>query len=272
MLDRSSIGFGTTQFWAGRERDPYACMLAAVRNYGISVIDTAEMYGAGRCESVVGDLIRDVGRDRLYIVDKILPDNAVPGAFRRSLDRSLRRLGTDHIDLYLLHWRENTDLGFVAAEMENAVAAGRILRWGVSNFDTRDLKDLLQCENGSRCSVNQIYYNMFRRGPEFDLLPLMQENGISLMSYSSLDTYSERSRLAKDPRITRILAAEDMSMEALQLAFIRRIQDAVALFSTGSVSHLENDLRHAEADITAYMDVIDAVCPPPDHKVPLEKR
>ena len=272
MLNRSSIGFGTTQFWAGRDRDAYACMRTAVREYGISVIDTAEMYGAGRCESVVGDLIRDVGRGRLYIVDKILPDNAVPGRFRKSLEGSLRRLGTDHIDLYLLHWRENADLGFVAAEMENAVAAGKILHWGVSNFDTHDSKDLLQCESGSRCSVNQIYYNMLRRGPEFDLLPLMQENGISLMSYSSLDTYSERSRLAKDPRIAGILSSEDMSIEALQLAFIRRHQGAVALFSTGSVSHLENDLQHAEQDISAYMDVIDEVCPPPDHKVPLEKR
>lgn len=272
MTDMAPLGFGTTQFWNGREEKAYQCMLTAVRKYGIAMIDTAEMYGAGRCETVVGDLIRDVGRDELYIVDKILPDNAVPGRFRESLDGSLRRLGTDHIDLYLLHWRERADLAFVADAMEGAVRSGRILRWGVSNFDTHDMEALLRCENGSHCSVNQIFYNMLRRGPEYDLLPLMRENGIRLMSYSSLDASSERRRLAKDRRIAWILAAEDMSIEALQLAFIRRLEGAAALFSTGNIDHLENDLRRADLEITEYMDVIDEVCPPPDHKVPLEKR
>ncbi len=271
MKNHLIAGFGTTQFWYGYDREAYISMREAVCSYGIRMIDTAEMYGDGRCEEAVGRLIRDIGRDELMIVDKILPDNAHRKRFFRSLDASLSRLGTGCIDLYLLHWRENADLQEVSELMEEAKKAGKIRAWGVSNFDVQDMEDLLACPQGKYCEANQIFYNPDKRGSEFDLLPYLQERNIGVMAYSSLDSRAVRNRLAADERVRMILEKEGITIEALMIAFVIA-HGVTPLFQTRSRAHLKDNCAGLSFDIQPYMSVLDAVCPPPVRKVPLAKQ
>lgn len=271
MMHLPDFGFGTTQFWYGDDRNSFACMEKAVKEYGITMIDTAEMYGSGECEKAVGKLIRKAGRDSLTIVDKILPENAHQRNFFRSLERSLRLLGTDYIDLYLLHWREDADLEEMSSLMEQAKAQGKILHWGVSNFDVHDMEELLACPDGKYCEVNQVLYNILHRGIEFDLQPFCTEKQIALMAYNSLDLSRMRSQLKKIPEIQEILKKEAVSIEGLMLEFVRS-HGICALFQTASIDHLDDDLRNTGFDYSQYSNIIDSLYPAPSHRIPLEKR
>lgn len=271
MLNSDLLCFGTTQFWYGKTPESFACMLEAVRTYGIRKIDTAEMYGNGTCEEAVGDLIAQTGRDQLYIIDKILPYNVSAAQMRRSLENSLKRLRTDYIDMYLLHWRENADLELTAEMMERFRQEGKIREWGVSNFDVNDLEDLKEVRYGDRCSANQVYFSLDKRGVQFDLLPFMKENSIHAMAYSSLDERSVRQRLSAISEISKILAEENISIERLMLEYVQ-YHGVCALFQTRSRNHLRDDLAGDHFDIEKYIDLISAILPAPDFKVPLEKR
>ena len=267
----SDIGLGTTQFWHGRTEESFACALEAVNRYGIDMIDTAEMYGNGKCEDVVGDLVKETGRENLYLVDKILPENITKKKMRRSLEKSLKRLQTDHIDLYLLHWRENADLELFTETMEQFRKEGKILEWGVSNFDVMDMEDLMQCRYGDQCFADQIYYNPDKRGVEYDLLPYLKEHHIHAMAYSSLDSVHVRRKLRNIPEISEILAKEDISIEKLMLEYVR-YHGVCALFQTTSRAHLAQDLKGESFRIDDHMETIRRVLPPTDHKIPLAKR
>lgn len=268
----SQVGMGTTCFWYGNTRKAENTILKAIREYGMNVIDTAEMYGYGRCEEALGDIIKKCDRQKLCIVDKILPSNCTRRSFEHSLNKSLERLGTDYIDYYLLHWRENVDLVFLVQAMEQAVREGKILHWGVSNFDTDDMKDLLQIRNGDHCAANQILYNPLSRGPEYDLLPYLRKHHILAMSYSSLGiSYANRKQFTNNPAIRKIAAKEHVSPEGIMLAFNVRSNDLCAFFSTTSPDHLDQDMTWMNFDIEPYMDMINHLFPAPDHKIPLEK-
>ncbi len=268
----SVYGMGTTCFWDGYRDDAFRTLEKAVREYGINVIDTAEMYGNGTCEQQTGKLLKRVNREDVYLIDKILPSNCNEHSFRKSLDRSLELLGTDHIDLFLLHWRGDADLAECAYLMEDAKKTGKIRSWGVSNFDTSDMEDLFAVPYGDRCACNQILYNLVTRGPEYDLLPWLKEHGVMACAYSSLGMFaSERNRVRQDPVIQKITAETGFSAEAVMLAFAARNDDVLSLFQTSSEKHLDDDLRCLEFDIRQYMDAIDAAFPAPDHKVPLAK-
>ena len=271
MYQTDQLGFGTTQFWYGTDHASFSCMRKAVNDYGIRMIDTAEMYGYGECEKAVGKLIRETGREQLYVIDKILPENANRKLFFSSLEGSLKRLGTDHIDLYLLHWRDQCDLAEMSSLMERAKQQGKILEWGVSNFDIQDMEDLLACPEGKYCRVNQIFYNPLHRGIEYELMPYLKERGIRIMSYSSLDTYSARNRLKNNPAVREILRKENISIEGLMLRFNIE-HDVITLFQTSSSEHLKTDLEGMQFDYASYRDIIDAACPPPSRRIPLEKR
>ena len=268
----SLTGLGTTCFWYGNNPKAENTIVRAVSEYGITTIDTAEMYGYGRCEEAVGKIIKRCGRENLCIIDKILPSHCTKKTFERSLNTSLERLGTDYIDYYLLHWRENTDLHFMIAAMEHAVKEGKILHWGVSNFDTDDMQDLLACRDGEKCTVDQILYNPLTRGPEYDLIPYLHSHHILPMSYSSLGiSGSNRRRFTEHPVIRQIAEKEHVSPEGIMLAFNIRNKDLCAVFSTTSIDHLKQDMTWKEFDIQPYMNMINRYFPSPDHKVPLEK-
>ena len=190
------LGLGTWRLGedAGTRRNEIRTLHAAIA-MGYRLIDTAEMYGEGGAEQVVGqavvDAIRagDVDREALFVVSKVYPHNASRRGTEAACERSLKRLGLDHLDLYLLHWRGNHPLKDTVAAMQALVAAGKIRHWGVSNFDLDDLHalaDLLrQGEAGAPgCATNQVYYSLSERGPEFGLLPWMRERQMPLMAYS----------------------------------------------------------------------------------------
>lgn len=253
------------------------CFLSAVNDYGAFMLDTAEMYGKdnsemyaeGNSEEVVGEVIARLGRKKLFIVDKIMPHNATERQFGRSLEQSLKRLNTDYIDLYLLHWRERADLRLVIDKMEKYKREGKILNWGVSNFDVDDMKDLLALEGGENCVVNQILYNITARGVEFDLLPYLKAHGIIPMSYSPLgSTLLDRKNL--HPELLDTCRKNGINIEALMLAFATRGGDVSAIFKTGSLQHLKSNMQCLDIDISAYMSIIDRLYPPPTEKIPLE--
>ena len=266
------LGLGTTQFWTGAEKEAVDVFLTAYHDYGINVIDTAEMYGAGECERAVSAIMKEIGRNNVYLIDKILPENMTEDGFMKSLKRSLDNLQTDYIDLYLLHWRENADLELLVRKMEEARKAGLISEWGVSNFDVADMEDLLRIDGGENCRANEIFYNVFYRGVEYDLLPYLNEHGIRSISYSTLDTRTSLNRGRENPEIRELCRQTGLCLEALLLAFAVRKYDLLALFKTTSLSHLRDNMKCLDFDISPYMDVIDRCYPAPLAKVPLEKR
>src|SRR6185436_8462005 len=152
---------------------------------GMTLIDTAEMYGDGGAEEVVARAIAG-RRDRLFVVSKVYPHNAGRKSAISACERSLKRLGTDRLDLYLLHWRGRIPLAETVEAFERLRAEGKIVRWGVSNFDTAAMRELMKLPDGSRCATNQVLYHLGERGIEWELLPWMRERGIPVMAYSPL--------------------------------------------------------------------------------------
>lgn len=271
-LKMSIYGLGTTAFWSGSNPGAAVCIREAVEKYGMTVLDTAEMYGDGRCEAALARAIRGIDREKLFLVSKILPDNADEKHFRKSLTGSLQRLGTDYLDLYLLHWRENTDLHFLVPAMEAAVREGLIHRWGVSNFDTGDLQDLLAVEDGGHCFCNQIFYSIYERGCEKELLPLMRELRILPMSYSSLGSdYYPHPDIHQHPEIMALCRAEKVTPEAMMLRWNAE-QGFCALFSTSSLPHLRDNLREIpEEAFRRFQLLVERDFPAPAEVYPLVK-
>ncbi len=267
-----NLGLGTTQFRNAFSPEAKEVFFTAYSEYGLNVIDTAEAYGNGQCEREIADIIKGIGRENVYLIDKIHPDNVTEERFMVSLQRSLELLKTDYIDLYLLHWRGNADLELLVRKMEEAKALGLIRKWGVSNFDVSDMEDLLRIENGDKCYANEIFYNVFYRGVEFDLLPYLHEKGIRPISYSTLDTRTSVNRGQHNPEIRKICEDNNICIEALLLAFAVRKNDLLALFKTTSVDHLRENLKCLDFDIEPYMEIIDKYYPAPVEKIPLEKR
>ncbi len=268
----SLAGLGTTQFWSGASAEALACFPHAIETYGVTLIDTAEMYADGRCESRAAEALRHFERDAYFLLGKVHPHSVEKGRLRQSVTDSLARMKTDYFDLYLLHWRENVRLDEFVAQIEEIRKEGLIRRWGVSNFDMRDMNDLLAVPGSENCFCNQILYNLMTRGPEYDLLPFLREKGIMPMAYSSLGSSFRSDRSVKNnPVIQEICRENGISHQALMLAFITRFNDIPALFSTSSRKHLESNLAFADFDIMPYMDRIDREFPPPDHAEPLDK-
>ena len=268
----SLAGMGSTQFWNNDREKTRDCMRIAVERYGVTLIDTAEMYAHGECEKSVARALKGINRDSYFLTGKVLPENADHERMEESLKRSLLNLNTDHFDLYLLHWRENADLQEFVYEAERFVKQGLIRYWGVSNFDTEDMKDLLKCEKGENCFCDQILYNVVTRGPEFDLFPYLKEHGIMAMAYGSTDhRRAGKGLLRNDETIKEICKKTGLSVPSLMLRFVSRHDDIPALFSTGDPIHLEENLACFGSDIDAYMDLIEKRFPAPDHKVPMEK-
>lgn len=150
---------------------------------GMKLIDTAEMYGNGDSERLVGEAIKG-RRDDVFLVSKVYPHNSGMDKIKIACENSLKRLGTDHLDLYLLHWRGRVPLEETIEGMERLRKEGKILRWGVSNFDTDDMEELWNTPNGSNCSTNQVLYHLGSRGIDFDLLPWQRVHHMPIMAYS----------------------------------------------------------------------------------------
>ena len=211
----------------------------ALRNgiaLGMTVIDTAELYGN---EEFIGRVVADQ-RDRVFLVSKVLPKNAAGDGIARACAASLTRLGTDHLDLYLLHWRESdTDLRAVVAAFESLRATGKIRAWGVSNFSMQDMEELFRVPHGDHCAANQVRYNLGDRSIESRLLPWCERRGMPLMAYSPLG--GGGSNLLRDPTLAGIADAHRCSAAAIALAWVIRSGNVIAIPESGSPVHVREN-------------------------------
>ncbi len=268
----SLAGIGSTQFWSGNTTTAEKCLYEAIDTYGVTLVDTAEMYANGRCERIVGKVLQSFSKEQYYLLGKADPRKVQVQGLRKSLLTSLENLKEEYFDLYLLHWREDVDLVSFVRDAEELKKEGYIKEWGVSNFDMHDMQDLLSIPEGKNCFCNQILYNLMTRGPEYDLIPYLREHDIMPMAYSSLGSSFVSNKPVKNNRtIQRICHDNNITPEALMLSFVTRDQDFPALFSTSSMEHLRSNLSFDHFDISKYMDEIDREFPSPTHAVPLEK-
>ncbi|MBV9567930.1 MAG: aldo/keto reductase [Hyphomicrobiales bacterium] len=247
----------------GRRREEIAALREGIA-LGMTLIDTAEMYGEGRTEELVGEAVAGL-RDKVFIVSKAYPQNASSERLPIACERSLRRLGTDHLDLYLLHWRGSVPLAETVEAFEELRKAGKIRRWGVSNFDTDDMNELFAA-GGKSCATNQILYNFARRGAEFDLLPLLTKHQIPAMAYSPI----QQGQVPESGVLAKIAGAHDATPTQIALAFLLRRKDLIIIPKAGSVSHVRENhealaITFSPEDLTA----IDRAYPPPRRKTPL---
>lgn len=218
---------------------------------GMTLIDTAEMYGEGKSESLIGEAIRGVDRNRLFLVSKVYPHNAGGQRLQESCEKSLRRLGVDCLDLYLLHWRGSIPLRETVAGMEKLIAQGKIRRWGVSNFDIEDMKELWSVPGGDRCAVNQVLYHIASRGVEYSLLPWMKEHGVPLMAYCPVAQAGNLQRgMLKDSAILAVAEKYGITPAQVLLAFVLRDQDVIAIPKAGTPSHTRENAEAALIKLT----------------------
>ena len=246
-----------------------ASELAALRlgiDRGLTLIDTAEMYGNGAAEALVGEAIAG-RRDEVFLVSKVLPSHSTYAGTIEACRRSVSRLGTDRLDLYLLHWRGQVPLEQTVRAFEELVGLGMIRHWGVSNFDIRDMAELLDVPGGEAVQTDQVLYNLTRRGIEYDLLPALQARGIPVMAYSPI----EQGRLLDHPMIRAVARRHQATPAQVALAWVMTREGVNAIPRAGTPEHvLENraavDLRLTEQDLRT----LDEAFPPPRGARPLE--
>lgn len=274
-LDGSAVarlGLGT---WRMGESDrSHAAEVGAVAQalaIGYRLIDTAEMYGEGGAERVVGEALRQaarsgVKRESVFIVSKVYPHNAGGKSMARSCEASLRRLGLDQLDLYLLHWRGGVPLAETIAGMQALQRRGLIRHWGVSNFDVSDMQELFACTGGDDCASNQIYFSLGERGAAYALLPWLRQREISAMAYSPVD----QGRLGNHPELAAAAAEMGISAAQLALAWVLHEPGVLAIPKAVNAQHLRENLATASITLpAAVLARLDALFPPPRRKTPL---
>ncbi len=260
-LGQGTWGMGENADAAHREIDS----LRHGISLGMTLIDTAEMYADGGAEIVTGKAIADM-HDNVFLVSKVYPWNASRRGTIEACERSLKRLGTDRIDLYLLHWPGEHPLADTVAAFETLKRDGRIGAWGVSNFDTDDMKELLSVPGGENCAANQVLYNLGRRGIEFDLLPFCREKNIPVMAYSPI----EQGRLLTHPRLIDIAKAYQATPAQVALAFVLRQPDVIAIPKSSNPHRIDENRDATDLHITEddWKD-LDAAFPAPKRKTAL---
>lgn len=268
----SSIGIGTWHVGEGNNKQIDSEM-DAIRyglDHGINVIDTAEMYGEGLSEKLVGNVISDYQRDKLQLISKFYPFHATPELIERSLKASLQRLQTDYLDLYLLHWRGNTPLKETVYGLEKMVKAGLIRNWGVSNFDLNDLKELSALPNGQNCRINEDLYNIGSRGIEYSILPWQKQHDVSFIGYSPFG--SEGGEYLKiKPILKDIAQQKNITVHQLLLAWVLRNHDVLSIPKTGSVEHMKSNLEAIEVEFTNdELELLDNAYPAPNKEEQLD--
>ena len=235
-----ALGQGSARLGQGRHSE--AVEEEALRtglSLGMTLIDTAEIYGNGSAERLISGVIAGQ-RDRVFLVSKVWPSHVAGNGIERACEGSLARLGTDHLDLYLLHWPNGiSDLSGVVKAFEGLRSAGKIRAWGVSNFKVSNMEELFDIPDGDRCATNQVPYNLGARGIEQDLLPWCEQHDMPLMAYSPLG--GPDFSLLRDPTLARIGAAHDCSAAAVALAWIIRSGKIVAIPESGSAAHVKEN-------------------------------
>jgi diketogulonate reductase-like aldo/keto reductase len=261
-----ALGLGTWKMGEdGRKAGSEVAALKHGLDLGMTLIDTAEMYGEGGAEKITAEAISG-RRDEVFLVSKVYPWNASRKGVIEACDSSLQRLKTDRIDLYLLHWRGEHPLAETVAGFEELRRAGKIGAWGVSNFDLDDMQELVTVPDGENCAANQVLYNLSRRGVEYDLLPWCQEKGMVVMAYSPI----EQGRLLRNAELIRIAKAYQATPAQLALAFLLERDGVIPIPKSASLQRVEENAGAAELEISDEdWAALDAAFPPPSQKQPL---
>lgn len=261
------LGQGTWKM--GEDRRRRADEAAALKlglDLGITLIDTAEMYAGGGAEEVVAEAIAG-RRDEVFLVSKVLPTNASRAGVTRACENSLKRLATDRIDLYLLHWPGSVPLAETVEAFEALKTAGKIRHWGVSNFDTDEMQELVGLPSGGNVQTNQVLYNLSRRGPEFDLAPWSLERGIPLMAYSPV----EQGVLARNAKLDAIAARHNATAAQIALAWVMAQKGVIAIPKASRQEHVRQNAAALDIKLTAEdFAELDRAFPPPTRKRGLE--
>lgn len=262
-----ALGQGT--WFMGESASARAGEVAALRaglDLGLTLIDTAEMYADGGAEEVVAEAISG-RRDEAFLVSKVYPHNASRSGVRAACERSLKRLKTDVIDLYLLHWRGSHPFAETVAGFQALQEAGKIRMWGVSNLDTDDMEELLAVPGGSACATNQVLYNPTRRGPEFDLFPFLREEKIPVMAYSPI----EQARLPRSGALGAVAQKHGVDPYQVALAWVMRSGHVIAIPKASKIKHVELNARARDLTLDAEdLAAIDRAFPAPRRKASLE--
>ncbi|MBE9059669.1 aldo/keto reductase [cf. Phormidesmis sp. LEGE 11477] len=243
--------------------------IAALRRgmeLGLTLIDTAEMYGEGGAETVVGEAMTS-RRSDIFLVSKVYPHNASRKGVIAACDRTLKRLNTDYLDLYLLHWRSAVPLAETLETFQALKQAGKIRDYGVSNFDTDDMAKAAGLEGGESIATNQILYNLSRRGVELDLLPWCKQHRIPVMAYSPI----EQGRLLNNPALKQLAQTHDATAAQIAIAWLLHQENIVVIPKASKIEHVEQN--YAALDIALgpeELDALDSAFPRPSRPIPLE--
>ena len=267
-----AIGQGT--WYMGEKASQRKTEVNALRagiDLGLTLIDTAEMYAEGGAEEVVGEAIKGQ-RDKVYLVSKVYPWNAGGQKGQAACEASLRRLGTDRIDLYLLHWRGNVGFDETIALMNNLQQQGKIGRWGVSNLDIDDMQALRREEGGSACATNQVLYHLASRGIEYDLLPWCQQQNMPLMAYCPLAQAGRlRTGLINHPVVNEIARNHEATAAQILLAWVIRYKGVMAIPKAASIEHVKANAAALDITLTGEeLRLLDNAFPAPEVKTPLD--
>lgn len=261
--------WGTGEHSASRSEEVAALKLGL--DLGLTLIDTAEMYGDGRSEELIAEAIAG-RRDEVYLVSKVYPRNATRRGAIEACKRSLKRLNTDYLDLYLLHWRESRPLAETLEAFTALERDGLVRHYGVSNFDRTDMDEAAALPGGDSIATNQVLYNLRRRGIEWDLLPWARDHGMRIMAYTPLgNSGSEQRSLLENPTLKSVAARHAATPVQIALAWILRHDNVIAIPKAGSKAHVRENRQALDVVLAPQdLDELDAAFPPPRRKVPLE--
>jgi diketogulonate reductase-like aldo/keto reductase len=261
-----ALGLGTWQLGDPAHRSEELATLRLGLDLGVTLIDTAEMYGDGLSEQLVGDAISG-RRDGVFVVTKVYPHNATRTGVPAACERSLRRLRTDRIDLYLLHWRGSVPLAQTLEAFQRLQAEGKIRYYGVSNLDHADIDELLSVPGGRQIQTNQVLYNLARRGIEWDLLPALRQRHIPVMAYSPI----EQGRLLRNRKLVQFAQRAGITPAQAALAWLLTQDDVIVIPKTGHRDRLRENLGALDHKLTAaQLAELDELFPPPSGAEPLE--
>ncbi|MCB4769141.1 aldo/keto reductase [Ancylobacter sp. Lp-2] len=262
-----ALGIGTWMMGeraAARKEETESVRLGV--ELGLKLVDTAEMYGEGACESFLGEALAGL-RDKVFLVSKVYPHNASRAGVIAACERSLKRLKTDRLDLYLLHWRGGVPLAETIIGFEHLKSQGKISHWGVSNFDTDDMNELYETPGGEGCVTNQVLYNLTRRGPEWDLIPWLQQHEMPLMAYSPI----EQGRIKTGGALGEVAAKHGAKPFQVALAWALRYPGNIVIPKASRPEHMRENAGARDIKLDAEdLAKLDAAFPPPSRKRSLE--
>jgi diketogulonate reductase-like aldo/keto reductase len=232
---------------------------------GLTLIDTAEMYGEGESEALIGEAIAG-RRDEVFLVSKVYPHNASRALMQRSCEASLRRLRVERLDLYLLHWQGSVPLAETVEAFDGLQRAGKIRQWGVSNLDLDAMGRLWRTPGGDACQTNQVLYNLKERGIEWDLAPWLRERGLPVMAYSPFD----EGRLIRNKALARFAREHEMTPAQVALAWLMTRDGVIAIPKTSRREALEDNAKALALQLSAaQLKELDSIFPPPAKATPL---